>query len=122
MSIMHAVIGYDVNTGREINIVGWSANEPEARELESKMNDAAELLFTDSAAETPLVEYYTQPIQLYGCVHEYKPYGDFDALVRDGAFFAIVPAGWGDFYPCSRGDAHVIHCMNILKGFDSYLA
>jgi hypothetical protein len=85
---MYAVIGYDAYTGQEINIAGWSANEPEARELESRMNDTAELLFGDESA-TPRVEYRTQPIRLYGCAAEYQPYDDFDALIRNGVFLFI---------------------------------
>ena len=122
MNIMHAVISYDTNTGQEINIAGWSANEPEARELESRMNDLAESLFTDSAAATPLVEYRTEFIPFYGCTSEYQPYGDFDALIRNGIFHAIVPAGQGEHYRYLREGADVVHCTNILKGFDSYLS
>ena len=118
MNIVHAVICYDTCTGREYNISGWSANEPEARELESQLNDLAEFL-TGNA--TPLVEYHTGLVSLYGCTAEYQPYGDFDAL-RDGIFHAIVPAGQGEHYRYLREDADVVHCTNILKGFDSYLS
>ena len=122
MSIMYAVISYDANTGQEINVVGWSANELEARELESQMNDIAESLFPDYASATPLIEYCTQSIQLYGCTPEYQPYGDFDALIRDGIFHAIVPAGQGEHYLYLREGTDVVHCTNALKGLTSYLA
>lgn len=121
MNIMYAVTSYDTNTERELNIAGWSANEPAARKLESQMNDTAELLFGDESA-APLVAYRTEAIRLYGCAHEYQPYGDFDALTRNGLFFAIVPAGQGEHYHYLCEGADVVHCMNILKGFDSYLS
>ena len=118
MSIMYAVISYDTNTGQEINIAGWSDNESEARELESQMNDLAEFL-TGNA--TPLIGYRTEAIRLYGCASEYQPYGDFDALIRNGIFFAIVPAGQAEHYSFSLNN-DVVHSTNILKGFDSYLS
>ena len=121
MSIMYAVISYDAYTGQEFNIAGWSANEPEARELESRLNDTAELLFGDESA-TPRVEYHTEAIQLYGRTAEYQPYGDFDALVRNGIFRAIVPAGQGDDHRYLYEGADVVRCMNLLKGLASYLA
>ena len=116
MSIVSAVISYDTNAGQAFNVVGWSANEPEARELESRMNDLSEH-FAGNA--TPLIEYGTVDIPLYGCIAEYQPYGDFDALIRNGIFCAIVPAGQGDHYRYLREDADVVHCMNLLKGLDN---
>ena len=118
MDIMYAVISYDANTGQAFNVVGWSDNEKQARALESRMNDIAES-FTGEGLE-PLVEYRTEVIQLYGCVHEYQPYGDFDALIRNDIFRAIIPAGQGDHYRYLCEDAGVVHCMNFLKGLGNY--
>ena len=121
MRIMHAVICHNANTGQELNIAGWSANDPEARELESQLNDLAGFL-TGNASATPLVEYYTASIPLYGCTAEYQAYGDFDALIRNGIFHAIVPAGQGEHYLHLHENADIVHCTNILKGLDNYLS
>ena len=121
MTIVYAVISYDTRTEQEFNLVGWSDNEPEARELESRMNDISEHLAGDAGWPT-LIEYSTEAILLYGCAAEYQPYGDFDALIRDGMFHAIVPAGQGDHYRYLREDANVVHCANLLKGLDNYLS
>ena len=117
MNIMYAVISYDTRSDLEFNIVGWSDNEAWARALESQMNDITES-FAGEGSE-PLVEYRTEVIQLYGCVHEYQHYGDFDALIRDGIFRAIIPAGQGDHYRYLCEDADVVRCMNLLKGLDN---
>lgn len=120
MNIVYAVISYNAYTGREMNILGWTTNEPRARALESQMND-----ITDSFTEeesSPLVEYHTAAIRLYGCTTEYQAYGDFDALIRDDIFHAIVPAGQGEHYRYLLEDADIVHYMNILEGLDNYLS
>lgn len=120
MNIVYAVISYNAYTGREMNIVGWTTNEQRARALESQMNDIAESFTGEESS--PLVEYSTAAIRLYGATTEYEAYGDFDALIRDDIFHAIIPAGQGEHYSYLHEDADVVHCMNILEGLDNYLS